>query len=215
MLTALLALLSPAAVADPLLSSPELTLGSPLTEAPDLQVWVMDERATLVIDGEERFAVPLAAEASRPGPAGAVVTYDDALLLGSNLLIRRGVEERPDLSRSPARAVELYDVTGARVPVKDAALLGRLAAVDEQRVSPDGAWAVALVGDGGALERLSGVVVVDPSGELHPLRPEVQPLLGYGLGRFEGETFVLPVDEQVDLVIRSDGGAELRRGPNT
>ncbi|MCB9763086.1 MAG: hypothetical protein H6739_25015 [Alphaproteobacteria bacterium] len=162
----------------------------------DLQLWVVADSAIVLSGDAERFRVQLDPErVTHPAPGRTRYVYDDAVLIGANLLVRRGVVDGDGVDRPTARVVELYDLDGAPVPVTDPALLARLASVDEQFIAPGGRWAVALVGDGGQPEEVAGVIVARPDNTLVTLRPSVPVPLGWDGGRFEGDRFVVESGE--------------------
>ena len=160
---------------------------SPDSAPAELSLWVTDDAAVLWVDGDEALRVPMRAPAARPGESDSA--YDDAMLIGDLLLLRRGVLDGPGLSRPAARSVELYNSRGERLPVEDPELMALLSAADAQLLSPSGQWSAAVVDDGQG--QVLGVVMAEGE-SLRVVRPD-RPV-PMGPAWFEGERLMMAVD---------------------
>lgn len=192
-----------------------LTLGGGLAQAetlpfaeqalagPTVQLWVDEDSATVLIDGAVSFEVPLH-HGEALDPMAVERRYDDALLLGGTLMVRRGVSEGPGVL-SPAESVELYDLSGRALPAPEPALLALLSGVDEQLLAPDGAWSVAIVSGGRAGGWARGLVVVTAEGALVPLGLDAPALYWPEEAHFDGDRFVLPLADGQTLVVSPQG----------
>jgi hypothetical protein len=181
----------------------ETHLAEQALAAPAVQLWVADDSATVLIDGAVSFVVPLR-HGDAWDPMAVERRYDDALLLGGTLLVRRGVYEGPGVV-SPAEAVELYNLQGRALPAPDPELLALLSGVDEQLLAPDGAWSVAIVSGGRAGGYARGLVVVTAEGALVPLRLDAPALYWPEEAHFEGDRFVLPLSDGRTLAVNAQG----------
>ncbi|MCK6523173.1 hypothetical protein L6R49_17260 [Myxococcota bacterium] len=181
----------------------ETHLAEQALAGPTVQLWVDEDSATVLIDGVVSFEVPLR-HGEALDPMAMERRYDDALLLGGTLMVRRGVAEGPGVV-SPAESVELYDLSGRALPAPEPALLALLSGVDEQLIAPDGAWSVAIVSGGRAGGWVQGLVVVTAEGALVPVRLDAPAPYWPEEAHFVGDQLVLPLSDGQVLAVNSAG----------